>query len=137
MLVGKNGGAITALEKAAGVAININRSAMCLEVESPDITKLASGVEIIQAKIDKLLAEHFEVVVDESLMGILIGKQGATINKFREELDASIDLDLPSRTLVVSEYILFYFFPTLSNIIDFWKRRTRPRRKSSYFEVFG
>lgn len=102
LLVGKNGTAISALEKAAGVLINVNRGALCLEIESQDLTKLLTGLEVVQQKVDKLRLQHLEIIVDESLMGILIGKQGATINKFRDELDASVELDLATRTLVIS-----------------------------------
>jgi transcription antitermination factor NusA-like protein len=101
MLVGKNGSNIMNLEKSTGASIKVIRTSLVLEIEAPTAAVAQAALASIGDKVHKLKSEHFEMVVDTDLMGTLIGKQGATINKFRSDTSANIDIDMQSRMLKV------------------------------------
>mmetsp|Transcript_18099 Transcript_18099/g.16390 ORF Transcript_18099/g.16390 Transcript_18099/m.16390 type:complete len:759 (+) Transcript_18099:1-2277(+) len=106
LLVGKNGLTISNLEKQIGnVTISINRNMNTIEVEvssnERDNTEsiLSSAKEILTNYLNKIKSEYYEEIIDETMMRVLIGKQQATINKFRSELQANIELDFNTRLL--------------------------------------
>ena len=78
-LIGKNGSAIIALQKELNIKIHLNRIAMLLEVESPsssDTNTLEEALVALEEKISNLKVHSWETVIDVSLIGLLVGKQG-------------------------------------------------------------
>lgn len=107
ILVGKNGVAIVALEKSlgSGVSMNINRIGLSLDIECKDIQLLETAKAIVLDKLDHIRLGYFELQLDEFLVRVIIGKQGSTINKFRVDLKANLDLDINTKILKVSVWL--------------------------------
>lgn len=94
-LVGKNGTAILGLQKELKVGIQLNRNSipMQLEIEAPDKDTLDAAVASLAETIKALRRGHWSSTVDPELIGLLIGKQGAKINKLRADTGAAVELD--------------------------------------------
>jgi predicted PilT family ATPase len=52
--------------------------------------------------VQRLSRENWQVVVSAGLIGALIGKQGANINKLRNETKANVEFDITTRVVKVS-----------------------------------
>ena len=90
-LVGKNGTAIIGLQKELKVGIQLNRHSapMQLEIDASDKSTLDDAVRSLTDKVKKMRRGHWHSTVSLDLIGLLIGKQGATIMKIRSETGMS------------------------------------------------
>lgn len=102
IFVGKNGSAISTLEKQCDVSIIVNRVKGKLEIRGASAEKVKKAVSVVRDEIDRAASQYCEFDIEESLIGSLIGKQGATINKFKEESKAKIELDKIAMKVIVS-----------------------------------
>ena len=91
-LVGKNGTAILGLQKELKVGIQLNRHSapMQLEIDASDKDTLDAAMCSLIDKVKKLRRGHWRSTVSLDLIGLLIGKQGATITRIRNETGKSI-----------------------------------------------
>ena len=83
-IIGKNGSAIIALQKELNIKIHLNRIAMLLEIESPsssDSNVLEEALVALEEKISNLKVHSWETIIDTSLIGLLVGKQGQWLMK--------------------------------------------------------
>ena len=93
MLVGRSG-CIASLEKEAGATIKLNKANLSLDIEVTSADKLEGALSVVSSKVQELRSTHFEMLVDAELVGILLGKNGATIKKFRADTQANIDFNI-------------------------------------------
>ena len=101
--VGKNGSSIVQLEKDLQVRIRVNRIEKRLEIEnSDDIEIVSKAYEAISAKVEKMRASHWEIIMSPEMLGTFIGKEGVNIKKFRSDTNANIDVDNKTEVLRVT-----------------------------------
>ena len=86
-LVGKNGTAILGLQKELKVGIQLNRHSapMQLEIDATDKVTLDVAMRSLTDKVKKMRRGHWHSTVGPELIGLLVGKQGAKINKLRSD----------------------------------------------------
>ena len=78
-IIGKNGSAITALQKELHIKIHLNRSSMLLELETTPLTKpevLAEALKTLKEKIAKMKQHVFTTTIPLDVIGLFVGKQG-------------------------------------------------------------
>lgn len=100
--VGKNGSGILQLEKDLQVRVKVNRAEKRIELESADKELIQKAVKYITEKVENMKARHWEVTMPPDLLGLLIGKEGSSIKKFRLETNVSVDIDNASGLVRVS-----------------------------------
>ena len=134
--VGKGGAAIIQLEKDTKVRIRVNRQMKRLELENcSDPEVVSKALEIITARVEELRAGHWEVSIQGDILGNFIGKEGATIKRFRAELGVNIDIDNKTGLVRVCMLLLtnrlaspLSFYQSLPVCLG--ERRARPCRGS-------
>lgn len=84
------------------MSIEINRVTLKLEIKGATKQIVQDAKDTITKRIEKLRSEHWEVPVSGDMIGLIIGKQGATINKIRAESGANVDFDAKLYVLRVS-----------------------------------
>jgi len=92
-LVGKSGASINALRKETNVSIDINTAGTSVEIKGSSKEQVAAARITVQERIRQLQAERWEHSTSTEFLPLLIGKQGATINKLRTDTGAGIDID--------------------------------------------
>lgn len=92
-LVGKSGASINALRKETKVSIEINASSTSVDIRGASKAQVQEARSAIEKRIKQLQGERWEVVAPQDFFPVLIGKQGANINKLRADTGANIDID--------------------------------------------
>lgn len=93
LLVGKAGASINALRKETKVSIDINATSTSVDIRGTSKAQVEEARVVIEKRIRQLHAERWEVTSPVDFFPILIGKQGANINKLRADTGANIDID--------------------------------------------
>jgi hypothetical protein len=101
------------LQSKNQISLQFNK-ATDVHIQFPSTNKLAfyistgSEVKTTEAKeklleiINKLVKENWQITVSPEVLGTLIGKQGATINKIRADSKANVEVDMKTRIVKVS-----------------------------------
>lgn len=121
VIFGKGGANLNAWQKETKVAIDLNRASLKLELKAADKDTLSAALKVISERVEKLRKEHWQCQVSSDLFGYIIGKQGTTINKIREESGATVDLD-PMQGIVkvrVNVFCCQYPLSSLRSYIHF------------------
>ena len=92
-LVGKGGTSINALRKETNASIEINTAGNLIDIRGSSKEEVRTARSIVEKRIHQLRAERWELTVSSDFFPILIGKQGANINKMRTDTGANIDID--------------------------------------------
>ena len=92
-LVGKGGSSINALRKETNASIEINTAGNLIDIRGSSKEEVRTARTIVEKRIHQLRAERWELTVSSDFFPILIGKQGANINKMRTDTGANIDID--------------------------------------------
>lgn len=93
LILGKGGAAINALRKEAKAAVEVNRKALTLEVKAAAAEAAAAALEVVERRVHALQSQYWEMKVPHEVVPYLIGKQGATVNKIRNDTGANVDID--------------------------------------------
>ena len=95
MLVGKNGVTINALRKEVqqGVTIDVSAGGVGVDVKGSSRAVAEEAKEVVLRKVQQIQSELFEVDAPADFLPVLIGKQGATINKLRADTETTIDIE--------------------------------------------
>ena len=111
-LVGKNGTAILGLQKELKVGIQLNRHSapMQLEIDASDKSTLDAAMLSLTDKVKKMRRGHWHSTVGPELIGLLVGKQGAKINKLRSDTGEYDDSDDDNCFLTLITFITFFPF---------------------------
>ena len=107
LIVGKNGSNIRVWTDEAKVALQVNKRLLKLEIKGTSAEVVTAAQAILAEKIEKLRKQHWELAMDAELVGIIIGKQGAVINKIRQDSGAHIEIDAVTRILKVRHLQLY------------------------------
>lgn len=102
LLVGKQGASITALQKETNVQIQVNRSALQLELNCSDISTLETAVQIVTKRVEALKSEYWTIKIDKQIAGQIIGKGGSHVKKLREATGAMISIDANTNVIEVT-----------------------------------
>ena len=95
MLVGKNGVTINALRKEVqqGVTIDVSAGGVGVDLKGSSRAVTEEAREVVLRKVQQIQSELFEVDAPADFLPVLIGKQGATINKLRADTETTIDIE--------------------------------------------
>lgn len=136
LIVGKNGSNIGVWTNETKVALQVNKRLLKLEIKGASAEVVAAAQATLAEKIEKLRKQHWELAMDAELVGLVIGKQGAVINKIRQDSGAHMEIDANTKILKVHPVTYLHFnihtskLSTYHPCVGFWQRacsRTGPR----------
>jgi transcription antitermination factor NusA-like protein len=102
LILGKNGSAINSLREQLNCTIDIDRTALTMDIKCSTAEALHNAVVHLQKKIDTMRSQHWETKIRLEFVPLLIGKKGANINQFRTETNVQIEVDPKSGVVAVS-----------------------------------
>ena len=89
-IIGSKGATITKIQKDSGASISVDDGVATVRGDSEQVAK---AVECLGVIVTKYEDENTKFFIHPSILGTLIGKSGATLNKIREDSGASVDVN--------------------------------------------
>lgn len=101
IIVGKNGSNIAAWTEETKASLQVNKRLMRVEIKGATAESTEAARRSIEEKVEQLRKQHWELSVSLEFVGVVIGKQGAVINKIRAESGAHVDVDAAQKLVKV------------------------------------
>ncbi len=117
LILGKSGAGINSLRKEFDCIIDIDRTALTMDIKCNTAEALTVAITSLQEKVFKMRAQYWETKIRLEFIPVLIGKQGSNINKFRNETGVQIDVD-PKLGIVKVTIDRFSCICLLSSCLD-------------------